>query len=121
VISLLMAGMILLNTNLTVLVTYFSPFGVERGVGPNVVVSVSEGGGPTRFCATDEDSICTVQNIPSPATVLVRATYHDPNPFFQFVCEKRVVIRQPQEYTHVQCQKIFLWFPHISAPPMAER
>ena len=130
-ISLLMAGMILLNTNLTVLVTYFSPFGVERGVGPGVTVYAVElvDGKetlPPYACpnGTNADSVCVIPNVPSPSLVRVIAVYEDFNPWYYFECEADTLLVEPQEYVEVPCQRVYewpMWFPHITAPPMAER
>lgn len=126
--SLIFSLLILLNSNITVVVTYFSPFGVERGVGPDVpvyAVELVDGKEtlPPYVCpaGTNENSACVIQNVPSPSTFRVIASYDDGNPFYHFYCEKDVVLDQPQEYALVQCKRVWdMWFPHLISPSVKE-
>lgn len=126
--AFLVAGLILLNSNITVVVTYFSPFGTERGVGPGVpvyAVELVDGKEtlPPYVCPykTDVNSACVIQNVPSPSTFRVIARYEDFNPFGHYVCEKDVVLDEPQEYALVKCKWVLdMWFPHINSPLLKE-
>lgn len=105
--TFLLAALVFLSTSLTVVVTYFSPFGVERGVGPGVVVEqFNDSGESERFCITGSTSQCTIFGIPSPSHVLVEAYYQDPNPWYDFECKRGKSLDMPEEYLLVQCRRV---------------
>ncbi len=121
--SILLALSLLLSSNLTVLVTYFSPFGVERGVGFGALVVASDSSGNTSSCITNELSVCVVYGLSSPSLVTVKADVEDFNPWYYFKCEGLELIDDPEEYIHITCLREYpypVWLPHLAAPTVKE-
>lgn len=104
-VGMLLGVLVLLFTELTTVVTYFSPFGVERGVGPNVFVVVN-GDVENRSCFTDNDSECHV-SLPNSKHVDVIAFYESGSPWFVFECKRGKDIRDAQELLVVRCKRVY--------------
>jgi hypothetical protein len=121
--SIVLSALLLLSSNLTVFVTYFSPFGVEHGVGQYVLVVARDDEGNSSSCFTDQDSSCTLYGLLSPNTVEVEAYYDEFNPWFHFECVETKVLDEAEEYLLVQCLRVYeypIWLPHLAAPVAKE-